>query len=324
MRTIQQCFILLFCTALLAACTGKPAETNTIKIGTSEPEGSYYLIGAEFAAILEEEKIADSVTAEETPGSSENIRLLSDNKVQVAFSQADILYDAYQSEGMFDDAIPVKGFMALAALFPEAVHIIVRAEDEITAVNELQEKTVCVGILNSGTEQNTFQILLANGIDAGSVTTVNMTTPEAAEALKNKTIDAFFCTAGDINSTIAELAEDIDIRILSMNRETIQELEKQYPYYFAYTIPEDTYHGQEEPVETVAVKSVLIARDSLPDDLAEQITASLFQNESRLQASVPVSISLREEEAVRGVPIPFHNGAVKYYEAAGIAVPDQK
>ena len=50
----------------------------------------------------------------------------------------------------------------------------------------------------------------------------------------------------------------------------------------------------------------------------KDITKILFENKQELQYALPVDISLDEKSAVEGITIPFHKGAVAYYEECGM------
>ncbi len=99
---------------------------------------------------------------------------------------------------------------------------------------------------------------------------------------------------------------------------------KAYDFYTEYEIPAETYTGQTEPVETVGVKAVLLASDKLSEKTVENLTRTLFANEQELQYSLSADIALDETEAVEGISVPFHKGAVKYYESAGVDVTTEK
>lgn len=43
----------------------------------------------------------------------------------------------------------------------------------------------------------------------------------------------------------------------------MKKLQKAYPFYVKYTIPANTYSGQSTQVETLGVKSILLASDNL-------------------------------------------------------------
>ena len=66
------------------------------------------------------------------------------------------------------------------------------------------------------------------------------------------------------------------------------------------------------------MKAVLLASDKLSADTVKDITKILFENKQELQYALPVDISLDEKSAVEGITIPFHKGAVAYYEEYGM------
>ena len=130
--------------------------------------------------------------------------------------------------------------------------------------------------------------------------------------------DAFFCTAGAQTTVIGELAKKCDIRLLSIDEKSAEKLKGTYKFYTDCTIPKETYNGQTEDVKTVGVKAVLLASDKLSADTVKDITKILFENKQELQYALPVDISLDEKSAVEGITIPFHKGAVAYYEECGM------
>ena len=90
--------------------------------------------------------------------------------------------------------------------------------------------------------------------------------------------------------------------------------------YSRYTIPAGTYKGQDEEVSTIGVTSVLVTSDSMSSDIIKQMTAMLFENAKELQYSTSLDLHLNEKFAITNIPIPFHEGAVEYYEDNGLDV----
>ena len=84
-------------------------------------------------------------------------------------------------------------------------------------------------------------------------------------------------------------------------------------------IPAGTYRGQDEPAETIAVKSLLLASSDLSADKVEQVTKTLFEHKDEWAAEIPALEGFDENSAVRFVTIPFHPGAAAYYESKGIS-----
>ena len=94
--------------------------------------------------------------------------------------------------GSFRGTEPIRGFGAVAGVYEEACQIVVRADSEISTVEELEGHRVSIGEEESGTKQNALQILAAYGLNEKLVEEVSLNYTEAAKELENGTIDAFF------------------------------------------------------------------------------------------------------------------------------------
>ena len=139
---------------------------------------------------------------------------------------------------------------------------------------------------------------------------VSMNYAKAAEALKNGEIDAFFYTGGVQTEMIEELAQEMEIRLLPVDGTEEENLVSSYGYYSSCTIPAGTYTGQDEEVETIGVRAVLVVSDKLKKDQVRKITETLYTHVEDLQAQMPVELSLSADE----LPIPLHEGAKAYYD----------
>ena len=104
-----------------------------------------------------------------------------------------------------------------------------------------------------------------------------------------------------------------------MDGTAAQRLLSSYNPYREVTIPAGTYPGQDADVQTVGVKAVLLASDSLPAKQVQQLTQLLFSSREGLEEQLGIPLD-PEENAVEGVGIPFHAGAAAWYKQAGITV----
>ena len=296
------------CIVMLAGIlTSCGTNTGKIKFGAAGLGGTYRVFGDTFANLVTSKNKKYKMEVKTTAGSAANLRLLSDGYIQMAVAQTDLTNDAYERTGIFENEKQHGGYSAVAALYTEACQIVVKADSSINTVEDLQDKRVSVGEEESGTEQNAKQILAAYGLNDSLVDEVNLDYSNAAEELSEGKIDAFFCTAGAQTTVIGELA-----------KKSAEKLKGTYKFYTDCTIPKETYNGQTEDVKTVGVKAVLLASDKLSADTVKDITKILFENKQELQYALPVDISLDEKSAVEGITIPFHKGAVAYYEECGM------
>ena len=301
------------------ALTGCGGNSGTIRFGAAGIGGSYHEFADLYSDIVRTSDDEYNIDVRTTAGSVANVRLLSEGYVQLAVVQSDILNNAYNAEGYFEH-IRYRGYSAVASLYTEACQIVVRTDSGINNIYDLNGKTISIGEDESGTEQNAEQILAASGLMSKNINTVHKNYTEAAEDLKNGNIDAFFCTAGAETTVIEELAKQCNIKLLSIDDTVKTNLKTAYSSYKDCTIPAGTYTGQTEPVNTVGVNAVLVASNNLSASTVKKMTETLYGKKEELQYTLSFDMTLDESKYSEGVTIPFHDGAIEYYESKGITV----
>ncbi len=308
---------ILLAAVLLSGCSSDET-VKRLRFGVAGEGGVYREFGELFAA-LENETDNGTVELKATAGSAANLRLLTGEYLQLAIAQADLVQDAYNQTGIFENEEETRGFGAVAALYTETCQVVVRADSDIRSIEDLQGKTVSIGAEESGSEQNAQQILSAYGLNDKLVSMVNLNYEDAAAQLKAGKIDAIFMTVGAPSPVLTELAGECGIRLLNVDGAAAQRLMSAYSAYSAVTLPVGTYPGQTEEVQTVGVKAVLLASDELPAKQVQKLTELLFSSREGLEEQLGIPLDA-EQDAVEGVGIPFHAGAAAYYQAAGITV----
>lgn len=300
------------------------STSQEIRFGTGGTAGTYYNYGTTYAELTTPVLNDTTFSVKTTAGSAANIRLLSEGFLQLALVQNDMLNDAYAGVDAFENtgssaAIGSDvGYGAIAALYTESCQVVVPADSNITNIADLRNKTVSVGEEESGVLQNADQLLLAHGLTRNMLTPKYLSFSAAAEAMLEGKLDAIFLTAGAPTSAIENLAHEMDVRILSISSNIMDILTDTYSFYTPYTIPANTYAGQTEPVETVGVKSVLVASEQLSEETVEVLTASLFDHAAELQFSTPGESRPELSYALDGLGIPLHSGAANYYTRQGV------
>lgn len=318
MNLRRMCTFILLSVLLLSSLSGCGKTADTLRFGTGGTGGIYYAYGNALKPVLKEAADRD-VEVRSTTGSEGNLRLLQSGMLHLAIVQSDTLKDAEAGEESFSDGA-LSGYSAVAGLYTEACQIVVSKSSGITSIADLKGKRVSVGEEDSGVTRNAEQILMANGLTIDMLTVSRLSFSDSAAAMERGEIDAFFCTAGVPTNAVTELAEKMEIHLLSVDQRAIDQLTSLYNCYTVCTIPAGTYAGQAEDVTTLGVRAVLVASNSLDSDTVSAITAALFDHNSEIQSAVAVDAILDQSSAVQAVPVGFHPGAAAYYENQGIHV----
>lgn len=314
-RTKNVLFIgaLVASTAFAATTARSEQFINILTGGTS---GVYYPIGVALSKIYGE-KIADTRTqVQATKASVENLNLLQQGKGEIGFSLGDSVKLAAEGNADAGFKAPLDKLRGIAAIYPNYIQIIATQESGVKTVADLDGKSLSVGAAKSGTELNARAILAASSMSYDNLgKTEYLPFAESVELIKNRQLDATLQSSGLGNAALKDLSTSLPISVVSVPNEVATALGA--PYIPA-TIPAGTYEGQTEDVPTVAVVNFLITHSDVSDDLAYEMTKQLFENLEEVKAAHDAAKDIKLEEAIKGMPVPLHPGAERFYKEKGL------
>src|SRR5262249_17462714 len=315
-----------------------PDDIRFFRIGTAATTGTYFQIGGMLANAISKPTgsrdcdrggscgVAGLVAvAQATQGSVENVGAVGTGRLESALAQSDVALGAYSGSGLFKGKPPIKTLRVIAALFPESVHLVVRADAPIAGVKDLKGKRVGLGEKESGTLVDARLILEAAGASEKDVKGDYRNLSLAAAALSHDELDAFFLFGGYPVPAISELASTTPTRLVPIVGDVADRLTHKYSFFSAETIPGGTYAGIEQATPTIGTRALWIVSADLPDDLVFKITQSLWHDGNRhiLDQGHPMGQKIRLQSALQGVVIPLHAGAERFYREAGLQIPEE-
>ena len=323
---------LLALVGLGAAPTGAQ-EVIFFRIGTGSTGGTYFPIGGLLANAISNppgSRPCDRggscgppgliAVAQSTQGSVANVAAILSGQLESGLVQADIAYWAYRGEQVFSrNGSKVENLRAIANLYPEAIHLVVRANAGIKSIADLRGKRVSLGEKESGTRVDAEIILRAYGLNARRIRARYLNPGPAADALREGKLDAFFLVAGTPAAAISELASTIEIALVPIAGARIEKLIKRYPFFSQGRIAGEAYRGVGE-TRTLTVGAQWVVSAKVPADIVYGITKALWHANTRrlLDRGHPKGKVIRIESALRGIGIPLHPGAERYYREAGL------
>ena len=201
-----------------------------------------------------------------THGGEENLRLLRDGKVSLALAQGDAALAAYEGTGNFAADGPHPELRAVGSLYPEAVHVLVRADSPLASPADLRGQRVAVGLQGSASRTTALRVLEAHGVMAEYIKPAELSIGNALVALRQKEVDAVIQIIGAPADSIRDALTEIPLRLLPLSEPAVAALAEQKAGYFAYTIPRGSYAMQKDDIRTIATAAVLLAGSELSDD----------------------------------------------------------
>lgn len=340
MKNTSSKLIMLALAAALAACggdntTAKPAassdaapqqeqaaqnglQTKFVTVGTGGASGPYNIIGTALSELYAQ-KFGVNAKTQTTGASVENLNLLAQNKLEMAFVMSDALSDAINGQGSFSRK--VENVEQIAALYPNYVQIVTSASSGIKSIEDLRGKRVAVGAQGSGVELATRALLNGFGINYTDIKVDYLGYAEAADALKAGKLDAAFLTSGLPNSSLMELQQGFDLQLVAVPADKLAEIAQTTPFFNAMPIPKGTYNNAED-IPTAAIFNALVVRKDMSEEDVYQLTKALFENLDKLQTAHQAAKGISVEGAQKGLVAPLHAGAKRYYDEVGaVAAP---
>ena len=205
----------------------------------------------------------------------------------------------------------------IAAIYPNYIQIVARADAGIKTLADLKGKKISVGAPKSGTELNARAILAAAGLSYKDFSKVEyLPFGESVELMKNRQLDVTLQSAGLGVSALRDLATSVDIMVVPIPPDIIKKTND--PAYLVATIPANTYRGQTADVPSAAVQNFLVTHDGVSNDTVYAMTKALWTNLDQLTAAHSAAKAIDLKKALEGMPVPVHPGAEKYYKEAGV------
>ena len=285
-------------------------------IGTGGVSGSYYPTGGALARVWSKYIDDVSVSAQSTGASLENTKLLDKSEIELGLTQTDLIEYAVKGEEMFQKKY--SNLQVIASLFPEHINIFVGKDSGINSIADLKGKKVSVGSQGSGGLVNSRQIFSIFGLTFKDIKPLYLTNIDAVDRMKDGLLDAIFVTTAAPNATYQDLCIARDVKVISFTKEELEKIISKYPFFREAVIPKDAYHGQDEDIHTVAVRAVIAVRDDMPEEVSYNLTKVMWEKRDELIEMMAKLKGMDPEYPVKGVTVPVHPGAVKYYKEAGV------
>lgn len=335
-----------FVTALAVLAPGGPVVAQSaapplqparfLRIGTGAANGTYFIIGGLIANAVSAPPGSRAcaaggscgvpnliAAAQSTAGSATNLRALHSGNMESALAQGDLVYFAFNGIENFRHTSPLRELRVIADLYPETVHIVVRADGPIRTVRDLRQRSIALGESGSGSAVTARMILAAHGLERTMFQSRLMRPAQAADDLAAGRLDAFFLVGGYPMPIIDDLARRVPVRLLNLEVGAADRLAARYPFFTPTDIPARTYKGQ-PATHSVQIPVQWVVSANANPEMVHGLTRALWHPTTRslfLQGH-PQGRRILMDQAMRSVTSPLHPGAERFYREQGLLPPD--
>jgi TRAP transporter TAXI family solute receptor len=294
------------------------AGKKYLSLGTGNPAGTFYFIGAGFANLFNRYVPGVRVIAESTAASEENFHYLLRKKLDLGLISIHVIEPALQKK------MDLSGARLLALGHTSDRHWIVRKDSPVKSLADFRGKRVALGSPGSGTlVSSRVELSTAGKLTLEDIKPAYLSFTESITAIKDGTVDVGVISAGYPVASLLDLARQIPIRLIPYSEQELKALMESHPYFVKVVIPAGTYQGVDTPTLTRGIVTGLFCRKELSEEVAYQMMKALYDHPKEKDAIHPQARQWNLENIFRGAEyttkhIPFHPGAIKFLKEKGV------
>lgn len=319
------------CTGVLMAASAQAAEARNYLLATASTGGTYYPVGVALSTLVKvklQPKDKIGMSAINSAGSAENVKLLRENEVQFAILQGLYGYYAWNGKGPLAADGPQKDMRSVTMLWQNVEQFTILSEYAKTGTMSdmagLKGQAVALGKKNSGTIGSNETILGNLGIDINAdYKLVHGGYGPSGDALQNGQVTGIGTPAGVPTGAVTKVFASMGdkVTLLGFTPEQAKQADGGLGLWTPFNITAGSYPGQTKDILTIAQPNFMAVRADVDEDVVYKMTKTFYENLPFLNAIHKATMAMNVKKAIAGLPMPLHPGAAKYYREVGIDIP---
>jgi TRAP transporter TAXI family solute receptor len=297
-----------------------PAVTD-VTVSAGKKDMPSHVMARQFATALFE---ASNGTLDphvvETPGSVQNIiGAVHAHPNYVFTATPSLIHQAQKGEKPFPHSPRYQEIRALFPLPYTTVHWVVRQDSGIKSFADLPGHAFVAGSKGTYSEWITEAVLQSLGL-AQRAQLIDIEPDAAQGALVDNKVSGMALAGSYPMPRLVEIAKAAPLRLLGLSTDEAKKVLSTEDDLVTQTIPKDTYPGVDTDTTTLAVPAGVYTTEAMSDATAYAITKIFWAQHFVLAKRNPVWTAINAGD-VAAMGVKLHKGALRYYEEAGVAVP---
>ena len=301
------------------------APPRQLVVAAGEVQGFHYTAAGALCRLLNRERsrLAVHCLVEPTGGSAANLTELARGEVDLALVQSRAQYQAVIGGVSFEGDGARGELRALFSLYGEPVAVVARKESGIKVLADLKGKKVNLGRKGSFQREVADRVLDAAGVAPSELAAELEIEPDKqGESLCQGRADALVVSAVHPAAAVQE-ALACGGTLVEVAGVGAEHALAKAPWLVRLTIPAGSYPGQTAAIATIGTRVTVMAKASLPEAVASEVTRTVLDNAKALGLLHPLLAGLeRARMTSEGLSAPLHDGVKHLQEAKPDAKPD--
>jgi TRAP transporter TAXI family solute receptor len=310
--------------ALLVAAASASAQSDrsdwpsNFTVGTASQGGTYFVYGSGWANLIADE-LDVSGGGEVTGGPTQNLALVHGGDVAFGLTTMGPASDAVKGESPLAPGVPMDNVCALFPMYETPFSIAALSSSGIESISDIPDGAR-IGFGPSASTSDTYfpAILETLGVNFDRR---NGGWSDLGGQLQDGLIDVIAFAAGIPIPAVSQLEVQTDVNIIEFTEEEQQQVIDAFPVS-EFSIPASTYETLEEDARAVSMWNFAIAGCDLPEDFVYEVTKATMENNDKMRNVHRSAEHSVPENLEHNKVLPFHPGAVRWYEENGYEIDD--
>lgn len=298
------------------------AKITRLVISTGSTGANMYIFAIAMTKIWHKKVKGVSFSVQSSAGQTENMKLLAKKEVEFGFIASPEAPEAMEGTGRFKGQGTIFQKMRGIYAYPYGgIQYVTLADSGITKMSDLKRKKISIGAPGSvGATLFNPLILKEHGITKENATFMYLAPNVSGDQLKNYQIDALaFMTYPPI-AQVTDVSTVRKVRQLSLEEEAIQRIIKQIPGTYKEITPAKIYGKNQvntEDIQTIGYSVIFATTEDMDENLIYSLTKAFWENIGEFQKSHVLAKMVIQKNFLRGMTVPLHKGAERYYKEMG-------
>ena len=296
---------------------GKAIPKTTISLGTATPGGGFPVYGDAFAQVINAADPTLSIEPRNTKGSNENIPMLEQDQLDIALIAGEPSYEAFMGIGRTATKLKI-----LTAMYSSPGMFVVRADSPYKTIRDLVGQPVAFGAKGSGLPILSRYMLDGIGLkqdeDFKSIY-LDRAGDGPAMVLDGRAAALWGAGVGWPGFATMATAPG-GARFIAPDAGEIAKVRTKHTFLKPLTVPANSYPNQPAAIDSIGSWSFVLARESLPDDVAYRLAKALHGAEGALCKRLPQACETTAANTAAAAPNVglIHPGVLKYLREVGV------
>ncbi|MBL3592448.1 MAG: TAXI family TRAP transporter solute-binding subunit [Synergistaceae bacterium] len=306
--------------ALLSLSATAFAATKQLTIGTASPTGGWMMLASTAAKLINENVPGTNLTPVPSPrGGVENIETILSGEREMGLVMANSAFAAIRGEAPFTE--PAKGLAGWFSAHYGYWYLLVREDSGIESFADLKGKRIAIGNPGDGDEALNRDVFKLLGLAWEDFSPEYAGLSGAVDLIKQNQIHALAYVGAPKLPSLNELLVTKKMRLLTFTDEELEKITEALPYLVVREMPQSDFPEMilpSDPAKVLSMNHVVVCSDKIPADDMYAYTKAVFSNLDEIHAASKAFSVITLESAVSGMPVPFHEGAARYFKEAGV------